>query len=158
MSANNDAFETPLNRQIAVSITYRSCGELYTSSCIVFTRMIFLICFIRIDWNVYYIYLIMIHSRWIVNRSSAFLVLSALRVNSSRVYRVDWDDCVRPGRGPTTGSRQKYSAAKTEVASESLPVAPFARSALAAHLPPTRGLVILCRCRQHESSAWSYVQ
>lgn len=38
--------------------------------------------------------------------------------------------CVCPGRRPTTGSRQKYSAAKTEVASESLPVAPFARPAL----------------------------
>lgn len=37
-----------------------------------------------------------------------------------------------PGRRPTTGSRQKYSAAKTEVASESLPVAPFARPALLA--------------------------
>lgn len=34
-----------------------------------------------------------------------------------------------PGRRPTTGSRQKYSAAKTEVASESLPVAPFAHPA-----------------------------
>lgn len=39
---------------------------------------------------------------------------------------------VCPGRRPTTGSRQKYSAAKTEVASESLPVAPFARPALPA--------------------------
>lgn len=39
---------------------------------------------------------------------------------------------MRPGQRPTTGSRQKYSAAKTEVASESLPVAPFARPALPA--------------------------
>jgi hypothetical protein len=43
--------------------------------------------------------------------------------------RVGWLSCVYPGGRPTTGSRQKYSAAKTEVASESLPVAPFARPA-----------------------------
>lgn len=42
---------------------------------------------------------------------------------------VSQDNLVCPGRRPTTGSRQKYSAAKTEVASESLPVAPFARPA-----------------------------
>lgn len=46
--------------------------------------------------------------------------------------RVGRDYHVCPGRRPTTGSRQKYSAAKTEVASESLPVAPFARPALPA--------------------------
>lgn len=36
-------------------------------------------------------------------------------------------DVACSGRRPTTGSRQKYSAAKAEVASESLPVAPFTR-------------------------------
>lgn len=52
-----------------------------------------------------------------------------------------WErECVResPGHWPTTGSRQKYSAAKAEVASESLPVAPFARRApVSCRLAPT---------------------
>lgn len=54
--------------------------------------------------------------------------------------RVSQDYLVCPGRRPTTGSRQKYSAAKTEVASESLPVAPFARPA------PTTRAISLAPC------------
>lgn len=46
-----------------------------------------------------------------------------------------------PSRRPTTGSRQKYSAAKTEVASESLPVAPFSRPAL-----PARSVSLALYC------------
>lgn len=70
------------------------------------------------------------------------------------------DNLVCAGRRPTTGSRQKYSAAKTEVASESLPVAPFARPALPAYFISLAlmSLQVNCSVAEYSRSSWSYVQ